>query len=122
MELAVNLAWVLLALVHAAPAAVLFAPATLRRLYGVEPDGELGLLMRHRGALFLALVLLCVFAVVDPGVRRAAGLVVAVSVIAFLALYTGAGLRPGPLRNIAIVDALAMPPLLLVLYDAWLAA
>ena len=119
METSVKLAWALLALIHAMPAAVLFAPSTLRRLYGVEPDGDLGVLMTHRGALFLALVLLSLFAIFEPATRRSAGLAVSVSLTSFLVLYARAGCPAGSLRTIAIVDVVALAPLALVLYAGW---
>ena len=73
MEPLLKVAWALLALVHAVPAAALVAPGALRRLYGIEPGGELAVLLTHRGALFLALTVLGAFAAVDPAVRRVAG-------------------------------------------------
>lgn len=119
MEIVVKASWVALALVHAAPASAFFAPHTLRRLYGIEPDGDLGVLMTHRAALFLALVALALFAVFDSSVRRAASVVIAVSVLGFLAVYGRAGFPEGALRKIALVDAAALLPLTLVLVTAW---
>lgn len=119
MEILVKAAWSLLALVHVAPATALFAPGALRRLYGIEPEGDLGVLMTHRGALFLALVALCVVAVVDPSVRRAAGLAISISVLGFLVVYARAGAPRGPLRRIALVDVVALIPLAVVLVAAW---
>lgn len=119
MEILVKAAWGLLVLIHALPAAVLFAPETLGRLYGIAPDGDLGVLMLHRGALFLAVVALCLLALFDPTARRAASLAVAISVVGFLAVYARAGLPAGPLRTIALVDALALLPLAIVVVAAW---
>ena len=85
----------------------------------MAPDGDLGVLIAHRGVLFLAIVIACVIAVFDPPARRALGVVVAISVIGFLALYLRAGAPPGPLRTIAIADAVALLPLAVVLYAAW---
>ena len=115
----IELAWALLALIHAPPAAVLFAPSALPALYGIASDGELAVLLRHRGALFLGLVVLCLWALVDPGTRRAAGGVVGVSVVSFLVLYARAGFPAGPLRKVALVDALGLAPLLVVVVDGW---
>lgn len=119
MEIVVRIAWALLALIHTAPASVLFSPAALRRLYGVEPDGDVGVLLTHRGAMFLALVALCLIALVAPNARRAAGIAVAISVVGFLAVYLRAGNAPGALRTIARVDLVALAPLAVVLVDAW---
>lgn len=119
MERLVQLAWGLLALVHAAPAMALVVPGALRRLYGLELGGDLRVLLVHRSALFLALVALCAFAVVDPAVRRAAGVAVAISVVAYLAVYAQAGFPEGALRRVALVDAFALVPLVTVLVAAW---
>lgn len=119
MEIVTKAAWALLALVHASPAAVLFAPDLVRRLYGVEAQGNLGVLLTHRGALFLAILIACLFAVLDPAVRRALGVLVAVSVIGFLIVYARAGFPAGALRTIAIVDGVALVPLAFVLWAAW---
>jgi hypothetical protein len=119
MEITTKLAWGLLALVHLSPAAAALAPSLVERLYGVSPTGDLGVLIVHRGALFLAIVAACVLAVFDPAARRALGVVVAISVIGFLVLYLRAGAPSGPLRTIAIVDAAALLPLAFVLVAAW---
>jgi hypothetical protein len=119
METATRMAWGLLALAHLSPAAVAFVPSLVERLYGVSPTGDLGVLIAHRGALFLAIVAACVLAVFDPPARRALGIVVATSVIGFLVLYLRAGAPSGPLRTIAIVDAVALLPLAFVIVAAW---
>lgn len=122
MEIFVKASWVALALIHAAPASALFAPGALRRLYGIEPDGDLGVLMTHRAALFLSLVALALFAVFDSSVRRAASVVIAVSVVGFLAVYARAGFPDGGLRKIALVDGAALLPIAVVLIAAWRAS
>lgn len=119
MENLVRIAWSLLALIHAPPAVAFAAPNALRRLYGIAPEGDIGALMSHRGALFLALVALCALAVVDPSSRRAASLAVAISVVSFLVVYARHGLPPGPLRAVAGADAVALLPLVVVLVEAW---
>jgi hypothetical protein len=119
MEITTKLAWGLLALAHLSPAAVAFVPSLVERLYGVSPAGDLGVLIAHRGALFLAIVAACVLAAFDPPARRALSVVVAISVIGFLALYLRAGAPSGPLRTIAIVDAATLLPLALVVVAAW---
>jgi len=119
MELFVKIGWGLLALVHAAPAAVLFAPDLTQRLYGVPPDGTAGLLLVHRGALFLAVVAVTLYAAAAPDARRAASLVVGISIVALLALYAKAGFPAGQLRTIAVADGLALLPLVLVAVAAW---
>lgn len=119
MELLVRLSWGALALIHAAPAAVVFAPTLIRRLYGADPAGDVGLLLVHRGAMFLAVVAVCLYAAFEPGARRTAGLVTAISILSFLGLYVRAGLPSGALRSIALADVVALVPLGLVLWAAW---
>ena len=119
MEIATKIAWLLLALVHASPAAVPFRPGLLQTLYGVSPDGPAGLLLTHRGATFLAIVVACVWAAFDPSVRRLCTVIVGIALVGYLLLYARAGLPEGPLRTIATVDALALAPLLLVSWSAW---
>jgi hypothetical protein len=122
VELIVKMAWGVLALIHAAPAAAAFNPALLRRLYGLEPSGDLGVLIAHRAFLFLAVVAGCLVALFDPAARRAMGLVTAISVLGFLWLYARAGAPAGALRVIAIGDLVALAPLALVLWIAWRAS
>ncbi len=119
MELLTKIAWGLLALVHVAPAAVLLRPSLAQQLYGVSPTGEAGVLIIHRGALFLAIVALAVWAAFDDGARRAASLAVAISVIGFLIVYWRAGMPAGALRTIAIADMIAIVPLAFVVFAAW---
>ncbi len=119
MEIASRLAWCMLALIHVPPAAVVFSPSLLGRLYNVDAGGDIGVLLIHRGALFLALALLCLFAAFDSNIRRAASLVTAISVLGFLVVYIRAGAPGGALRNIAIGDLVALLPLALVLWTAW---
>lgn len=119
MHTLVPFAWALLALVHLSPAAALFAPRLVRTLYGVDPGGAPGVLVTHRAALFLAVLAACVLAAFDPPSRRAASVVVLISLVGFLAVFVKAGLPAGPLRAVAVVDALALAPLALVVLDAW---
>jgi hypothetical protein len=91
-------------------------------LYGVSPTGSSGVLLIHRGALFLAVVVVALFAAFAPEARRAATLLVGISVVGFLLVYYVAGAPEGALRTIAIVDVLALAPLALVSWNAWRAA
>ena len=115
----VTIGWMVLAGIHAAPAAVLVAPGLGARLYGTLPDGVVALLLQHRAALFLAVLAVALLAAASPGARRAASLVVGISVIGFLGVYLAHGAPDGPLRRVAIVDALALLPLGLVTLAAW---
>ena len=119
MEIATKIAWFLLALVHVSPAAVLFRPSLVQKLYGAALEGPTSLLLTHRGATFLAIVVAAVWAAFDPSVRRLCSVIVAIAVLGYLILYARAGLPEGPLRTIAAADALALAPLLLVTWGAW---
>ncbi|MEM9487567.1 MAG: hypothetical protein AAGC55_00415 [Myxococcota bacterium] len=119
METCTRIAWILLALVHVAPAAVVAVPRLTQRLYGVAPEGEPGILIVHRGALFLAIVALAIFAAFDSGARRAATLAVTLSVLGFLVVYGRAGFPAGALRTIALVDVAALVPLMFVAVQAF---
>ena len=119
MEVATKASWFLLALVHLSPAAMLLRPSLAERLYGLSPDGPAGLLLTHRGATFLAIVVAALWAAFDPSVRRLCSVAVAITVLSYLVLYVRAGLPEGPLRTIAAVDGFALVPLLLVTWSAW---
>lgn len=119
MEMVTKIAWFLLALVHVPPAVVLFRPGLAQKLYGIPPEGATGLLLTHRGATFLAIVVAAIWAAFDPSVRRLCTIILAIAVLFYLVLYARAGMPKGPLRTIAAADALALAPLVLVMWNAW---
>lgn len=110
-----RLAWGLLALVHITPALALFAPSLLTKLYGVKSGDPLFLLMHHRAALFLTVVVACIWCALDPSPRRLSVVLVAISMLSFLALYFTNG-SPPALKQIAIADLIGLPALV---YVAW---
>lgn len=107
--------WLLLAAGHAMPILPALFPAMLTRLYGIEPGGDVATLMRHRGVLFLVVVIVAIWCAFDPRVRMLGVVVLATSIIGFLLLYVAGGASPA-LRQIAIVDAALLPVLAAV---AW---
>lgn len=119
METLTRAAWAALILIHVPSAAVLFLPGLVRTLYAVDPQADLGMLMTHRGALFLAVIAACVFALFEPQSRRLASVVIAISVAGFLVVYARAGMPAGASRTIALVDLVALAPLALVSFEAW---
>ena len=119
MEALTKLCWILLALLHLAPSLALFRPGMVERLYGVPASGDLGVLLTHRAALFLAVLVACVFAAAAPEARRLASIVCAISMIGFLVVYVSAGAEAGPLRRIAVADAVGLLPLAFVAWRAW---
>jgi hypothetical protein len=113
----ITLAWLALMLVHTPPALATFSPRLRKRMYGVDEVGALGVILVHRGVLFLAVAAVCAFAAFEPAARISAALVTSVSLLGFLIAYATAG-SPQRLRRIALVDAMALIPLALVVYDA----
>jgi hypothetical protein len=112
-------AWIVLTLVHTPPALAAFSPRLRKRLYGVSEDASLGVILTHRGVLFLAVAVACAYAAVDADARRLATIIAAISMLGFLAAYAAAGRPKGQLRAIALIDLIATPALAFVIFDAW---
>lgn len=106
-----------IALIHLQPASLLLRPQALRALYQVDSKGAVLTLLHHRAALFVIVVIACLWAMVDPASRRLAVTVIATSMISFLAIYWRAG-APVELKRIALADAVGLPFLAAA---AWLA-
>lgn len=113
-----RLAWALLALVHITPALALFAPSLLTRLYGVQQGEPVFLLLHHRAALFLAVFVACIWCAIDPTPRKLGVIIVAISMISFIALYFSNG-SPPALGHIAIADMIGLPTLAYVAWKAF---
>lgn len=113
-----RLAWGVLALVHLTPALPLFVPSLLTRLYGMKSGDPLFLLMHHRAALFLAVMVACIWCALDPTPRRLGAVLVAISMLSFLALYFSDG-SPPALKQIAVADLIGLPALLYVGWKAF---
>jgi hypothetical protein len=111
METALRLAFGLLALLHVTPAAVFFSPALTAKLYGVDPSGSAGVLLSHRGALFVAVAAAAFMATFSPESRRLALVVISISMLGFLLTYLRAEAPAGPLRSIAVADLAGLVPL-----------
>ena len=112
------LAFAVVGAIHLMPIAPIFIPETLSRLYGIAPaDSALLILMRHRALLLAIVGLLCLWASWAPSVRPAALLAATINVLGFLGFYALYGNPAGALRNIAIADLIALPPLA---YAAWM--
>lgn len=104
--------WLLLAAGHVLPIIPAVRPEMLGRLYGIAATGDIPVLMRHRGVLFLAIVIVAIWSAFDPRVRMLGVAVLATSIVGFLILYAIGGAGPG-LRQIAIVDVALVPILAL---------
>lgn len=113
-----RICWVVLALIHAVPAAAGFSPGLLERLYGVPRDDVAFLLLQHRAFLFAIVVLVCVWAAATPAVRPLAAVATGISMVSFLLIFHIAGMPP-PLRTIALADWLGMLPLAFVAWSAF---
>ena len=83
--------WVALALLHLAPALAFFRPASMTSLYGLDAASPLLPLMQHRAALFICILIAAVWAMFDPGARKLAVVIIAISMLSFLGLYVAAG-------------------------------
>lgn len=110
--------WLVLAVVHAAPALAFFRPALLGSLYGLQQDNPLFLLMHHRAALFLAVFVACLWCAFDPVPRKLGVAVVAISISSFLLLYWSNG-SPRTLAKIARADLIGLPALAFAGWEAF---
>jgi len=119
VEVVVKIGWLLLIAIHLLPSLVLFAPSFVEKLYGVDPLGDIGVLLVHRGAMFFTVVVVSFLAIFEPGVRWIASIVVAISLLSYLLVYARAGMPAGVLRPIALVDLAGVAPLFFVTYFAW---
>lgn len=119
MEILVKICWFLIGAIHFIPSLVLFFPGMVERLYSVDPEGEIGVLLVHRAALFVTVFLASIYAVFQPSVRKLAAIVAAISMLSFLFVYFRAGMPVGSLRTIAVVDLVGIIPLALVAYSAF---
>ena len=119
MESFTKISWTILALIHVSPALSALKPKLIERLYGIAPQGDMGVLMTHRGFLFLAMFATCIIAIFSLESRKLASIILSISVLSFLFLYTKAGLPSGPLRKIAIADVVGLLPLAFVIWQSW---
>ncbi len=110
-------AWLILAGIHAMPAIAFFRPSLLTRMYRLERDNPLFLLMQHRAALFTIVMIVCIWSIFDARVRQIASISVAISMLSFLLLYWRAG-SPRTLKKIAQADLIGLPALA---YVTWMA-
>jgi hypothetical protein len=115
----ITAAWLLVALIHTPPALAAFSPRLRARLYGIEETPTLGAILAHRGLLFLAVALACIFAAFNAEARQLASIVAGVSVFGFLAIYVAAKF-PKALRSIALMDIVAAIALVFAALDAWI--
>jgi hypothetical protein len=103
-----RICYAILALIHIIPASMLFRPGSIGKLYRMEAGGPLLTLLHHRAALFAIVVIACLWAMVDPVSRRLAVVVIATSMLSFLAVYWHAG-SPPALKSIAKADLIGLP-------------
>lgn len=115
-----RIAWGVLALIHLMPALSALAPSLIVRLYGVQAADAVFPLLHHRAALFAVVLLMCVWAAVDPNVRRLAAVAAGLSMLSFLTIYWTVG-QPEALRSIALADLIGLPFLALVTWRAFAA-
>lgn len=109
--------WLALMLLHVPPALALVRPGQLVALYGVDQASDTFALMQHRAALFLVIVVICVWAAVRPEARVLASITVGISMGSFLIIWWASGM-PVHLRTIAIADLAGLPVLLFATWQA----
>ena len=112
------LSFLFLAVLHLMPAAAAVRPDLLTSLYGAQPGDPAFALLQHRAALFAAVLVLCLWAAVDPAARRAAAVISAISMLSFLWIYVASG-QPLRLRTIALADLAGLPALGFALFAAF---
>ena len=112
------IAWLVLAAVHFMPALAFGMPSLLTKLYRLDAASPLFLLMHHRAALFLVILVICIWSAFDAAPRKLASVAVAISMVSFLLLYWRAG-SPAALRQIAVVDLIGLPALGYVMWRAF---
>ena len=110
--------WAALGLIHLLPAIALVRPSMIGTLYGVEAGSTTFLLLHHRAALFLVVLVICIWAVFRPEVRPLASVGVGISMLSFLWLYVTAG-QPPALRQIAVADLIGLPFLAIAAWQAF---
>jgi hypothetical protein len=107
-------AWGALAAIHILPALGLVSSMLRQRLYGMDPQGDLAILLSHRAVIFVAIVMASLVAAAFDTVRPVTAFFVSVSVVGFLFVYALGGMPAGPLRQVALVDTAALPLLVIV--------
>ena len=110
--------WIVLAFIHLSPFAAYFVPTMITRLYAIPAEDPSFALVHHRAALFGMVVVACIWAVIDPNVRRLTAVLVALSMLSFLIIYAFYG-QPESLKTIAIADVLGLPFLIYVTWKAF---
>jgi hypothetical protein len=110
--------WLALGLIHLLPAIAVFRPSMIVVLYGVDAGSTAFLLLHHRAALFLVVLVVCIWASLRPEVRPLATVAVAISMLSFLWLYAASG-QPPELRRIAIADLIGLPFLAIAAWQAF---
>ena len=110
----------LLALIHALPAAALFAPGSLSRLYGFDAgDSVMTTLLQHRALLFGLLAAALVYAIFHPATRPPVLVATVVSMGGFIAIAAARGEGGGALRSIVVADIVGLIIAALTAYLSW---
>ncbi len=113
-----KLSYAVLVLIHLMPASTLFRLQAIGKLYRIDATGPLLALLQHRAALFAIVVIACLWAIADPTARRLSVVVIATSMLSFLAIYWQAG-SPPVLNGIAMADLAGLPFLAFVTWCAF---
>ncbi|MGB6228509.1 MAG: hypothetical protein WBF53_00095 [Litorimonas sp.] len=109
-----------LALIHVLPAAAVFAPGNLSKLYGFAPDDAvLTTLLQHRALLFGILAAALVYAIFVPATRWPVLIGAVVSMGGFVVIAAMRGELSGAVRSIVIADAVGLLIAALAAFLLW---
>lgn len=96
--------------------------ASLERLYGITiagPDAEI--LLRHRAVLFGLLGALLIASAFRPKLQTIAVIAGLVSMLSFILIAISVGDYGDPIRNVVVIDVVALIALLVVPVSRWAA-
>lgn len=109
------LIFVVLALIHFLPLSGILGGERLRDLYGIQAQGDLSILMRHRAVLFGLLSMISGLAAFKPELRSIAALILGLSMASFLVLAFLEAPYGAPIRKIVLADIVGLALLLVYL-------
>ncbi len=112
MKILSMLIFAVLALIHILPLSGVLGGERLRDLYGIQAQGDLSILMRHRAVLFGLLSLISVLAAFKPEIRSMAALLLGLSMASFLVLAFLEAPFGAPVRKIVVADIVGLALLL----------
>jgi hypothetical protein len=105
----VSIIFFIVGIINLFPVVVFFSSAQTVKLYGTQIEGDsLIVLMRHRGILLGLIGLALIFAAVKPDVRIPVLIAAFISKIAFIYLVTTSVTFTPEIKQVAIIDVIAI--------------